>query len=452
MAKKQSKAGQKCASNICQNIKDTTNNRSSLDESILQVAAERHNAFEGLGMNPNGTQQYDTGSLRHPKARKLQNLKEFFEHEELKNRPVYASRSTTATTSTSSQSSPNCPKYQKYSSKAKVKAKDEGTSKKKESTKKQPVSPPSRVLRNTPHRSRSRERKDVKQVSGSKDSPGAHSRSPTPSGRKPAALEKWQRAESHERDGKQTWEMGVDYVQGSKSQKSSSVDYSSASAAAKPPPHTGSPRTRTWSESSTSDADVRSPPSQRAKDERRKRSTSAEYNKSVRPADQNSAKSDTSDSEGKLSFLEMEIIGEEQLPAGHKRRGSIKDLRNYFEAKQVSVEEKKFSSSSTGTTSTTSTTATSNNSSSNLMTLSCTSLSTESSQASSPRRVPRSRVKSLSPVCGQSELKSDSDLAHKGSSRFSLDFSSYTSRPHVEGIVRPQPVRLGPKPFYGAKT
>ena len=440
-SKKQTKAGQKCASNICQSVKDTSNNRSSLDESILQVAAERHSAFESFGKNPSGVQQYDTGSLRHPKARKLQNLKEFFEHEELKNRPGYARQ---VTSSTSSQSSPNCPKYQRYPSKEK----EEGGAKKKEAAKKQPVSPPSRVLRNTPHRSRSRERKDMKQVSGSKDSPGTHSRSPTPSGRKPAALEKWQRAESHERDGKQTWEMGVDYVQ-SKSPKSA-ADHSttSAAAAAKPPPHTGSPRTRTWSESSASDADVKSPPCQRTKDERRKRSTSAEHQKSVRPVD-HSAKSDTSDSEGKLSFLEMEIIGEEQLP-GHKRRGSIKDLRNYFEAKQVSGEEKKFSSSASSAGTTSASTFTSSNS--NLMTLSCTSLSTESTQASSPRRVPRSRVKSLSPVCGQSELKSDSDLAHKGSSRFSLDFSSYTSRPHVEGIVRPQPVRLGPKPFYGAKT
>lgn len=431
-SKKQSKAGQKCASNICQSVKDTTNNRSSLDESILQVAAERHNAYEGFGKNPNGTQQYDTGSLRHPKARKLQNLKEFFEHEELKNRPGYARP---LTSSTSSQNSPNCPKYQRYSSKEEEK---------KEAAK-QPVSSPSHILRNTHHRSRSRERKDTKQGGYCKDSPSTHSRSPTPSGRKPAALEKWQRAESHERDGKQTWEMGVDYVQG----KSLKSDLSTALAAAtKPPPHSGSSRTRTWSESSASDADIKSPPSQRAKDERRKRSTSAEYFKSVRPVDQ-SAKSDTSDSEGKLSFLEMEIIGEEQLP-GHKRRGSIKDLRNYFEAKQVCGEEKKISCSASSADTTSASTYTINNS--NLMTLSCTSLSTESTQTSSPRQVPRSRVKSLSPVCGQSELKSDSDLAHKGSSRFSLDFSSYTSRPHVEGIVRPQPVRLGPKPFYGAKT
>lgn len=449
--RKESRAGKKCATNIAKNVVDGSSNRSSLDESVLQVAAERHTAFEAA-KDGCSIQQYNTASLKYPKAKKLQNLKEFFEHEEMKNRPNY----NRSASSPSNPNSPTCPRYQRQ-------YRESG--KKRESGRKDSMSP-----------SRSRERESTKSTTKSKTdtnsqgrsptpsahspTPSAHSptpssrsttpsgrsptpsgRSPTPSGRKPAALEKWQRAESHERDGKQTWEMGVDYVL-CKSPKSKSE--SSAG-------HKGTAyRMRTGSESSASDVDIKSPPPQRAKDRQRK---------AVRNAEQ--SKSDTSDSESKHSFSEMECIGEEQVPR-RKRKDSIKELRNYFEGKQASGTEP--ISIGTGNSN-------NNTINSSVFTSSCSELSSHSVSAEKidpmaymsksltcesttvvPRRAARSRVKSLSPVCGQSDLKSDDELSHKGSSRFSLDFSGYTTRPHVEGIVRPQPVRLGPKPFYGAKT
>ncbi|XP_014771246.1 uncharacterized protein LOC106869848 isoform X3 [Octopus bimaculoides] len=450
--RKESRAGKKCATNIAKNVVDGSSNRSSLDESVLQVAAERHTAFEAA-KDGCSIQQYNTASLKYPKAKKLQNLKEFFEHEELKNRPNY----NRSASSPSNPNSPTCPRYQRQ-------YRESG--KKRESSRKDSMSP-----------SRSREREATKSTAKSKTdtnsqgrsptpsahspTPSAHSptpssrsttpsgrsptpsgRSPTPSGRKPAALEKWQRAESHERDGKQTWEMGVDYVlcKSPKSKSESSAGHSTPKGTAY--------RMRTGSESSASDVDVKSPPPQRAKDRQRK---------AVRNVEQ--SKSDTSDSESKHSFSEMECIGEEQVPR-RKRKDSIKELRNYFEGKQAAGTEPINIGGGNN-----------NNINSSVFTSSCSELSSHSVSAEKidpmaymsksltcesttvvPRRAARSRVKSLSPVCGQSDLKSDDELSHKGSSRFSLDFSGYTTRPHVEGIVRPQPVRLGPKPFYGAKT
>ncbi|GAB1603250.1 uncharacterized protein LOC115221295 isoform X1 [Argonauta hians] len=449
--RKQSQAGKKCASNIAKSIVDGSSNRSSLDESVLQVAAERHTAFEAAAEDScNNTQQlhYNSASLRHPKAKKLQNLKEFFEHEELKNRPSY-SRSAS---SPSNPNSPTCSRYQKQ-------YKEGGQSQRKESTRKDSLSP-----------SRSRERETTKCNKSKGDSsnssrsrstatpsptasPTPGSRSPTPSGRKPAALEKWQRAESHERDGKQTWEMGVDYVV-SKSPKSKS-DRSSSPSGRK----ARAQRARTGSESSTSDVDIKSPPPQRAKHKPRK---------SVPSADQ--SKSDTSDCESKTSFSEMEKIGEEPVPR-RKRKDSIKELRNYFEGKQASGSDP--ISIVSGNTNNSGGSGGGGNTITNtsIFTASCSELSSPNVSAEKvdpmsymsksltcdssgvvQRRTPRCRVKSLSPVCGQSDLKSDDDLSRKGSSRFSLDFSGYATRPHIEGIVRPQPVRLGPKPFYGAKT
>lgn len=91
-----------------------------------------------------------------------------------------------------------------------------------------------------------------------------------------------------------------------------------------------------------------------------------------------------------------------------ERRGSIKELMQFFEEKTNKKEE---------------------------------TVQEEFSQTSQLRHCPR--VRSESPNYCQTESRRNETFRH------SLEIPSNSS--HLEGLVRPNPVRLGPKPFYGAK-
>lgn len=91
-----------------------------------------------------------------------------------------------------------------------------------------------------------------------------------------------------------------------------------------------------------------------------------------------------------------------------ERRGSIKELMQFFEEKTSKREEK---------------------------------TQEEVSVSSQLRHCPR--VRSESPNYCHSESRRNETFRH------SLEIPS--NSPHLEGLVRPNPVRIGPKPFYGAK-
>lgn len=92
-----------------------------------------------------------------------------------------------------------------------------------------------------------------------------------------------------------------------------------------------------------------------------------------------------------------------------ERRGSIKELMQFFEEKTNKKEE---------------------------------NVQEDLSQSSQLRHCPR--VRSESPnYCQNTESRRNETYRH------SLEIPSNSS--HLEGLIRPHPVRLGPKPFYGAK-
>ncbi|XP_078325765.1 uncharacterized protein LOC111123483 isoform X4 [Crassostrea virginica] len=93
-----------------------------------------------------------------------------------------------------------------------------------------------------------------------------------------------------------------------------------------------------------------------------------------------------------------------------KRRGSIKELMHFFESKHEGIEEE-------------------------------------------PKRSGRQRVHSVSPTLGLSQSHSrSSESLTLVNVRHSLELPSSSALSTLEGISRPQPVRMGPKPFYSVKN
>ncbi|KAJ8316128.1 hypothetical protein KUTeg_006142 [Tegillarca granosa] len=99
-----------------------------------------------------------------------------------------------------------------------------------------------------------------------------------------------------------------------------------------------------------------------------------------------------------------------------ERKGSIKELRHFFETKQRSSLD-------------------------------------ESSRRTPPPRPPgQYRFRSVSPTVGIGSRESQSqDFLEIKNVRHSLELPPGSSLSHSEGIVRPQAMRMGPKPFYGAR-
>lgn len=100
----------------------------------------------------------------------------------------------------------------------------------------------------------------------------------------------------------------------------------------------------------------------------------------------------------------------EEATSHLKRRGSIKELMHFFESKQEGIDEE-------------------------------------------PRQVGRQRVHSVSPTLGlrQSNSRSSESLTLVNV-RHSLELPSSSGLSTLEGMSRPQPVRMGPKPFYSVKN
>ncbi|XP_052061418.1 uncharacterized protein LOC127701544 isoform X4 [Mytilus californianus] len=117
----------------------------------------------------------------------------------------------------------------------------------------------------------------------------------------------------------------------------------------------------------------------------------------------------TSESQNRMSqSLTLPINGSENTSSRKvERRGSIKELMQFFEEKTSKTEE----------------------------------MQEELLATSQLRHCPR--VRSESPNYCQTESRRNETFRH------SLEIPSSSS--HLEGLVRPHPVRLGPKPFYGAK-
>ncbi|CAC5426286.1 ARHGAP32 [Mytilus coruscus] len=117
----------------------------------------------------------------------------------------------------------------------------------------------------------------------------------------------------------------------------------------------------------------------------------------------------TSESQNRMSqSLTLPINGSENTSSRKvERRGSIKELMQFFEEKTSKREE----------------------------------MQEELLATSQLRHCPR--VRSESPNYCQTESRRNETFRH------SLEIPSSSS--HLEGLVRPHPVRLGPKPFYGAK-
>ncbi|KAK6172262.1 hypothetical protein SNE40_015960 [Patella caerulea] len=359
-------------------VDEMISSRSSLDESLLTIVAERHDIF---GPEAEEEPGFNTGSLRVKRSQKLKSLVELFESVSDNNDSDSSSPSTRPKDRrhmTSSQPSMLTHSVES-SSKYEADTDDELT--------------PTRVRTNSfRHRSRSRSRDRARKSSGigSDKENRLQSRSPTPS-RKPPG-------------GERTRDLDFPPPQGSPSdsssdrsrkQKSRSEKYSSMG---KPPKYRSNSRTRTHSESSTSESE-----------------SSLHHDHALlhRLTDCDVILRDQNRTD--LRFRETAIRKsiEDSLPerCDLQRRGSIKELREFFECRKSDPDQEESTSSAVKTS--------------------------------------QDRIKSVSPsfreTSGRSEISSTSAM------RFSLELPSGSTLSHAEGVLKPQAVRLGPKPFYGSK-
>lgn len=348
--------------------------RSSLDDSILQLAAERHDNFIP-DWESTGEGGYNTGSLRARRSLKMQSLMELFEKASIvrnmdggadaRSREQSESTSGSTTISACSQErevdtdddifSPPCPRL--------------------------PIS--------MSHRSRSRERavRDQSQAYPRRSSP-----SPSLQHRNSGAGRISEtRVSSVGRGKRDSHQKDLSRMEGGR-------------ALGRPPRHRSASQSCAYSDSSTSESD---------------NTLYRERTSSLKPMTHKvghggDCKTDEKCSED-LSPSSWELLSsKENRQECVQRRGSIKELRQLFEkCLQGGGEDRP-----------------------------------ENTEMSPPIPVRRFvRTRSVSPALESAVAQ----VLSTSSMRRSLELPSTSSGNHGDSLIAPQPLRLGPKPFYGSK-
>ncbi|XP_041373060.1 serine-rich adhesin for platelets-like isoform X3 [Gigantopelta aegis] len=360
---------------------DMIGSRSSLDESVLQLASERHDIF-GASDSDGGDFNYNTGSLRVKRSQKMQSLVDLFEK-----------------VSDQNLAESGCQGDDKRLSMSLPTSSSTQQAERDQDTDDEAFFPPPRVSSiSLTRRSRSRER--VRKAGSDKEN-HITSRSPTPNRRQLSSSDRYAGGQQKSSSSPAT----KDY------HGKGSAKYTSFS---KPPRYRSGSRGRTHSESSTSESES---------SQHLDGSFHGRYGDpggANTGGNDNSVLRDVNSSWGDKKSLVVQREGVERTPdrSGVQRRGSIKELMDFFESRQG--EE---SSSTSGSTSTPSTTPT-------------------------PTQPRRSRIQSGSPVRGDELSLATRDMATTSSLRLSLEIPSSAA---VDANRKSQPLRLGPKPFYGAK-
>ena len=352
---------------------DMIGSRSSLDESVLQLASERHDIF-GASDSDGGEFNFNTGSLRVKRSQKMQSLVDLFEKVSDQNLNENNSQGDERRLS---MSLPTASVHQ---------------SERDQDTDDEAFFPPPRV--SFTRRSRSRER--VRKAGSDKEN-HITSRSPTPNRRQLSSSDRYAGGQP-----KPSSPATKDY------RAKGSAKYTSFS---KPPRYRSGSRGRTHSESSTSESES---------SQHLDGSIHGRYgDSSANTGSDSSVLRDVNSGRGDKKSLvaQRESVERTTDRSSVQRRGSIKELMDFFESRQG--EE---SSSTSGSTSTPSSTPT-------------------------PTQPRRSRIHSSSPIRDDMSLATR-DLAAASSVRLSLEIPSSAS---VDANRKSQPLRLGPKPFYGAK-
>ncbi|XP_067676921.1 uncharacterized protein [Haliotis asinina] len=373
-------------------VEDMIGSRSSLDESVLQLAAERHDTFgpEDLDSEESGT--YHTGSLRVKRSQKMQSLMDLFEKGSDQN--LADSSSPNEDCQPSPQLSMSLPSSALRSLDGDMDTDDEAS-----------APSPRLVHTSLSRRSRSRERMRRSGMGSDKEN-RITSRSPTPT--RPKVL--LDRAVEERHPPSSPAEVGREYRARRKEK------YSNFS---KPPRYRSGSHGRTQSESSTSESEGSHYM------EGSFHSRSSDYNASSGSdtvlRDKNRAH-DWSDPRSQSIRHKSDENPHEKSGSGLQRRGSIKELMDYFERQKNQEEQAQGQ----------------------------VQHKDERSPPVKPRST-RGRVRSVSP-CQGAVSRPTMDASTPPSYRFSLELPSSAAVTINEGGgVKNQPLRLGPKPFYGVK-